>query len=215
MNKTSKLTTLAMLSAISYIVMAVGRIPVVLFLKYDPKDVIITIGGFIFGPLSAFVISLLVSFVEMLTVSDTGIIGFVMNVISTCAFACTAAYIYQRNRTLKGAIGGLISGSILMTAVMLLWNYIITPIYLGYPREAVVKLLVPAILPFNLLKAGLNLAITMLLYKPIVTTLRKSNLISESIQAEQTKKFNPGVMLVSAIVLVSCILLVLVLNGTI
>jgi len=206
MNKTSKLTTLAMLSAISYIVMAVGRIPVVLFLKYDPKDVIITIGGFIFGPLSAFVISLLVSFVEMLTVSDTGIIGFVMNVISTCAFACTAAYIYQRNRTLKGAIGGLISGSILMTAVMLLWNYIITPIYLGYPREAVVKLLVPAILPFNLLKAGL---------KPIVTTLRKSNLISESIQGEQTKKFNPGVMLVSAIVLVSCILLVLVLNGTI
>lgn len=38
--KTKKLTTIAMLCAITYVVMAVGRIPVVLFLKYDPSDVI-------------------------------------------------------------------------------------------------------------------------------------------------------------------------------
>ncbi|MDD3841014.1 MAG: ECF transporter S component, partial [Clostridia bacterium] len=107
-NKTKKLTNLAMLSAIAYIVMVVGRIPIVLFLKYDPKDVIIAIGGFMYGPLSAFVISAVVSFVEMFTVSDTGVIGLIMNIISSCSFACTAAYIYKRKRTLKGAIIGLI-----------------------------------------------------------------------------------------------------------
>lgn len=47
--RTKKLTTLAMLCALSYIAVAVFRIPVVLFLKYDPKDVIIAIGGFIYG----------------------------------------------------------------------------------------------------------------------------------------------------------------------
>ena len=31
-----------MLAAIAYVVVVVGRIPVVLFLKYDPKDIIIT-----------------------------------------------------------------------------------------------------------------------------------------------------------------------------
>jgi len=212
-NKTNQLITLAMLSAIAYIVMAIGRIPIVLFLKYDPKDVVITIGGFIYGPLSAFIISVLVSFVEMLTVSDTGVIGLIMNIISTCSFACTAAYIYKKNRTLKGAIIGLVTGSLFATLVMLLWNYLITPLYLGYPREAVVKLLLPAFLPFNLLKGSLNAAITMLLYKPIVTTLRKNNLVPESVHGGQVDKLNIGVMLVSALVLITCILLVLVLNG--
>ena len=48
-----KITITAMLCAISYVVMAVGRIPIVLFLKYDPKDVVITLGGLIWGPLTS------------------------------------------------------------------------------------------------------------------------------------------------------------------
>ena len=53
---------------------------------------------------------------------------------------------------------------------MTLWNYLIAPIYMGYPREAIVELLIPAFIPFNLIKGGMNAAITMLLYKPVVTT---------------------------------------------
>ena len=119
---TKKLVTMGMLAAIAYVVMLVGRIPVVLFLKYDPKDVIITIGGFLFGPMSAFIISLVVSVVEFFTASDTGIIGLIMNVLSTCAFSCVAAFIYKKKHTIKGALIGLITGCVTMTAVMLLWN---------------------------------------------------------------------------------------------
>ena len=86
LKRTKQLTTLAMLSALSYTLMAVGRVPVTLFLKYDPKDIIITIGGFIFGPLSALLISSVVSLVEMVTLSETGIIGLIMNILSTVCF---------------------------------------------------------------------------------------------------------------------------------
>ena len=65
--RTKKLTTVAMLCAIAYLVMVIGRIPVVLFLKYDPKDVIITMGGFMFGPIASLAISVIVSLVEMFT----------------------------------------------------------------------------------------------------------------------------------------------------
>lgn len=82
-SKTKKLTAAAMLCAVSYAVMAAGRIPVVLFLKYDPKDVIITLGGLIWGSFTAFLVSVIVSSLEMFTVSDTGIIGCIMNVLST------------------------------------------------------------------------------------------------------------------------------------
>ena len=97
--KTKKTAALGMLAAVAYVAMLVGRfslIPAVPFLLYDPKDVIIVIGGFIWGPFSAFIISLVVSLVEMVTVSDTGLIGCAMNIISTCSFACTAAYIYKK-----------------------------------------------------------------------------------------------------------------------
>lgn len=211
--KTKKLVTMAMLAALAYLVMLVIKIPVVLFLKYEPKDIIITIGGFIYGPLAALIISLVVSFVEFLTVSGTGILGLIMNVISTCTFACTAAFIYKKKHTMQGAIIGLITGVVVMVPVMILWNYLITPIYMGYPREAVVELLIPAFLPFNLIKGGLNAGITFFLYKPIVTALRGANLIPMAEETTSKKQIKIGAALVSLLLVASCTLCTLVLNG--
>lgn len=70
------------------------------------------------------------------------------------------------------------AGCFTMICIMLLWNYLITLIYMGYPREAVVQLLLPAFLPFNLLKGGLNATFTFLLYKPVVHALSKTGLVS-------------------------------------
>ena len=176
-HKTKKLTITGLLCAFAYAAVAFGRVPVVLFLKYDPKDIVIVIGGLIFGPLSSLVIAAAVSLAELFTISSTGVLGCVMNIISSCSFACTAACVYQKRRKLSGAAAGLFCGCLCQVLVMMLWNYLIAPIYMGYSREAVAELLLPAFLPFNLLKSGLNAAITLLLYKPVVTALRRSNLL--------------------------------------
>lgn len=212
--KTKELTTTAMLCAIAYVVVVVGRIPVVLFLKYDPKDIVITLGGLIWGPLSSCIVAVIVALIEMVTISDNGIIGCIMNILSSCSFACTAAFIYKKKRTLAGAVMGLLAGSLAMAAVMLLWNYLITPIYMGYPREAVAKLLLPAFLPFNLLKAGLNAGFTFLLYKPITTALRKTGYISDSVKTQQNKR-PIGLWLLSGVIVITCILIILSFNGRI
>lgn len=151
-SKTKKLTTVAMLCAITYVVMAVGRIPIVLFLKYDPSDVIVTLGGFIWGPMTSCIVSVVVAVIEMITVSETGILGCIMNIVQTLSFACTAAVIYKKKHTLSGAVIGLVSGWIISVFVMLLWNYLVTPLYMGYSREVVAEMLLPVFLPFNLLK---------------------------------------------------------------
>lgn len=174
-NKTKKLTAMSMLCAIAYAAAAVGRIPLVLFLKYDPKDIIITVGGFIFGPLVSFIIAFIVSLAEMLTVSENGILGLLMNIISSCSFACTASFIYKKKRKFWGAAAGLFLGWLCMVFTMLLSNYLIAPYYMGYPREAVAELFIPAFLPFNLIKGGLNALGTILLYKPAATALRHTN----------------------------------------
>ena len=74
----------------------------------------------------------------------------------------------------KGALIGLGTGVILTTISMLLWNYIITPIYFGISREAVAAMLIPGILPFNLIKYGINAGASLFLYKPVnLGSLRK------------------------------------------
>ena len=202
--KAKRITTIAMLCALAYVVMAVGRVPVVLFLKYDPKDVVITLGGLIWGPMTACLVSVLVSVLEMFTVSDTGI-------LSTCAFACTASAIYRKKRTLAGAVAGLAAGCAVMVSAMLLWNYLITPLYMGYPREAVAELLLPAFLPFNLLKSGLNAGITFLLYKPVVSSLRKSGLIDAP--SGPAARRPVGLLLLAAVLVATCVLILLARNG--
>ncbi|NLV86109.1 MAG: ECF transporter S component [Clostridiales bacterium] len=216
-SKTRKLTMIAMLCALAYVIMVVGRIPLVLFLKYDPKDIVIVIGGFIFGPLAAAAISVVVAVVEMFTVSDTGVIGLFMNIISSLAFACVAAFVYKKKRTMSGAVMGLALGVVVMTALMLLWNYIITPLYMNVSRQEVIDLLVPVFLPFNLVKGGINMALTILLYKPVVTALRKARLIPEDEYAapKVTKAKSLGLMFAALALLATCILVVLAINGII
>ena len=210
-----QMVMLALLAAIAYMMVSLIRIPVVLFLKYEPKDVIITIGGFLFGPMASFTVSLLVSLLEMVTISETGPIGALMNLLSTCTFACTAAIIYKKKHTLSGAILALIGGTILMTIAMLLWNWLITPIYMGYPRDVVASMLVPVFLPFNLLKAGLNSAFVLFLYKPLVTALRKTGLVASKEQSGGSNNKKMGASLLGLLLLGTCILLLLVFQGKI
>ena len=218
--RTKKLTVLAMLSALAFLVMVFIKIPVLeipgLTLKYEPKDVIIVIGGFLYGPLASLAMSVVVALVEMVTVSETGIYGAIMNALSSCVFACTAAFIYKKWRKLPGAATGLACGVVITVPVMLLWNYLVVPIYTGAPRAVVAGLLVPFFLPFNLLKYGLSAAITMILYKPIRVALDKSHLLPiQKLPDAKPSKLNIGSLIVSLLVVITCVLVILVLRGVI
>lgn len=211
------LTSLGMLTAIAYVVMLLSKaLPQVSgFLQLDVKDTVICIGGFVFGPLAAAIISIVVPLVEMLTASDTGPIGMIMNVLATASFCCTAAFIYKKMHTKKGAVIGLTLGIIALTAVMLLWNYLITPLYMtNFSRADIAAMLPTIFLPFNLVKGGLNMALILVLYKPVVTALRRAKLVPESQTVLQNSgKVNAGFVLFSLALLATCVLLALVLMG--
>ena len=179
--KIKKITTLGILCSLAVItnlLISFPIIPLVSFLRYDPKDIIIVIGGFIYGPLSAMIMSVLTSLIEVFYRNAGGniLIDILMNVISTCSLACVAAYFYKKEHSRKGAIKGLIIGAVLSIAIMCLWIYIVTPIYYGMPREVVAALIVPGILPFNLIKNAINVLVVIYLYKPLVDLLRRNNL---------------------------------------
>ena len=193
------IVSLGMLAAIAYVVMLLSKmLPQVLgFLQFDLKDTVICIGGFIFGPVAAAMVSIVVALIEMVTVSDTGPIGLLMNVLATCAFCCTASFIYKKKHSMSGAVLGLASGTIALTIVMLLWNY----------------MLIPYFLPFNLVKGGMNMAATLLLYKPVVGALRKARLVAPS--ENRKSKFSIGYLLFALALLATFVVLMLVLTDII
>ena len=207
---TRKLTLGALFAALAYVVNVLCHlsiVPAAPFLTYDPMDVIITLGGLILGPMMALLITLVAALVEMLTISDTGPVGFLMNVLSSGTFACTVAIIYYKKKSLKNAVIGLVCGVVLMVITMLLWNYIVTPLYQGVPREVVAGMLPTVFLPFNAIKGGLNAALTFLLYRPVIGMLRSAKLMPAS--KATAKKMQIVPILVAIAVIVTCVLVIL------
>ena len=173
--KTARLSKMAMLAAISLALVLVVRIPFppAPFLVYDPADIPIIISGFAFGPLSGIAITVVVSFIQAFALVGDGIIGFFMHVVATGSYVLVAGLIYKGHKTKKMAVVALIAGTLTMTVTMIGWNLIITPIYMRVPVEAVIAMIIPILLPFNLLKAGVNSVVAFLVYKPIARFLHR------------------------------------------
>ena len=165
-----KIARLAMLTALSIVLVAFIQFPIfpaAPYLKYDPADVPILIAAFLYGPWYGVAVTALVSLIQGFAMAGDGIVGAVMHFVATGAFCIVAGYIYKAHRTIKGAVVGLICGTCTMALVMAGCNLVLTPIYTGMPRGEVAKMLVPVIIPFNLLKAGINSAVTFVVYKPV------------------------------------------------
>lgn len=165
-----KLTMLAMLTALAVVLVTLLHFPIfpaAPYLQYDPGDVAILVGTFAYGPLAGLAITLVASFIQAFMLGGDGIYGFLMHVIATGTMVLIAGIFYRIKHTRGGAMLGLTCGTVGWCAVMLLANHFITPYFTGLPVEAVDDMLLPVILPFNLIKAGVNSCITFLVYKAV------------------------------------------------
>ena len=168
---TLRLATMGMLAALAVLLVAFVHFPLIPaapLLEYDPADVPILIGTFLYGPWAGLGLAGVVCIVQGLTVSAaSGPIGILMHFLGTGACVLAAGLIYRRWHTYKGAVGALGVSVLVRTAVMCGCNLVFTPLFLGSSVGEVVAMLLPAIIPFNLLYAALNGAVTLLVYKPL------------------------------------------------
>ena len=175
-NKTLRVVKMGVMVAISVALVYLIHFPIfpaVAFLEYDPADIPILIGTFAFGPLAGLVLTLVTSVVQGLTVSaGSGLYGILMHVIATGVLVAVSGGIYRRNKTRKTAAIGLVCGMAAMAVVMMGANMVITPIFMGVPASAVWDLM-PFIVGFNVIKAGINGVVTFVLYKRIANFLRR------------------------------------------
>ena len=200
-NDVKELVTAALFCALAYVATLTTAWIKVGFLTFDIKDAIIAIAGLILGPIYTIIISLIVSTIEILVIPETGFWGFLMNFLSTAAFSFFCALIYKYKKSLTGAIVGIVTSVFSMTAMMVILNLLVTPIYTGMPVETIAAMIPTLFLPFNFTKAMLNGAIVMILYKPVSTALKASKMLpSDSLGKDTGKR---GRSLVTSIVVSS------------
>jgi riboflavin transporter FmnP len=221
---TQRIVGISVFSALAFIVALVcSPIPAVQgFLSLDVKDAIITIAAFVYGPVSAVIISVIAAALEFLTISTTAWYGFLMNFVSSATFSLTASLIYSKRRTFGASLVGIYSAVISTTAMMLLMNLFVTPwylVYIGLPLEVargeVARLLPFVITPFNFSKALLNSSVIMLLYKPLSAALSKAGIGMKSAGNLKWNRRSLVILLASlaALIVAFAVLLILWLNG--
>ena len=157
----------ALSMAVSFIEFPI--IPGVQWLKYDPSGIVCLIAGFAFGPAAAAIVSVL-GFVPHLFTNPWGML---MAVLVALALSVPAALIYRRDKTRRGAVIGIIVGAILALVAAIVGNLIVTPLYAHMTVAQVAALIVPALLPFNLVKFAIHGVVTFLVYKPISNLLNR------------------------------------------
>ena len=189
---TNYLVKVAVLAAIARVVMFFEfPLPIFpAFLKMDFSDLIPLLGGLAMGPLAGVLIELVKNLIHVVN-STTGGVGDLANFIVCAAYIFSVSYFYQKHKTKKGAVIGLIVGILAMIVAGALVNYFITvPLYaivLGLSTESIVGMsaaVIPAIhdkftlilfafCPFNLLKGVLLTLLALPLYKHVSPLLHK------------------------------------------
>ena len=95
-----------------------------------------------------------------------------MGMLVALAISVPAALVYRRKaHAQRGAMAGMALGMAIALVVALVSNLLVTPLYAHMTVAQVAAMIVPILLPFNLLKFAIHAVVTFLIYKPVTTLI--------------------------------------------
>ena len=199
------------------------------FLEFKFSDIPVLIGSFTLGPVSAAIIVVVEILIKLIIEgTSTMFVGELSDLITSCAFAVTAGFIYSKKRTFKGALIGMAVGTAAEVIVAVLFNWLVlVPFYVqaffGGKWEPLINMMTPlfpnctketfynfylwaSVLPFNLLRCMVAVAVTLPVYKRISLLINKFN-AKITPKTEADKDMSKTLNIVSIIIAVSILVL--------
>ena len=167
-----ELVTLAIFCAMG---MALSFIQIPIFppapyLQYDPSGIVTLSVALMFGPAAGLVVQV-ISWLPKLIMSP---LGTLLTLVAMTGMVLVVGLIYKKMHNIRGAVVSLVVGAVVFIALAIAMNFVITPIYTpGVTVEAVAGMVLPILLPFNIIKCAINVAATLLLYKPVSNLIKK------------------------------------------
>lgn len=180
--KLIEIVQMGLLCALAFIFILLIRFPIfpaTPYLVYDAGDIPLLIGAFMFGPVPAFIMTVIVSGLQAIFLSADGIVGFLMHVLASGVVVLVAGAIYKKKRTRKGAALALIIAVLCRVGVMIPGNLLFTVNFYGVPLDVVIATM-PFTIGFNLIYGAINSVVVFLIYKPLSRFFKKGREVSDS-----------------------------------
>ena len=196
MTKTNRLTLAAVLGAMAFVLIYFSiSIPILSpFAELDFSAIPELIGGFMLGPVGGMeIIGVKLLLKLVFQGSSSMLTGEIQNFLLETAFVLPAAIYYQRHKTRKGAIVGLlIGGSLTIVSAVFTNVFLIFPAYMklyGMDWNSILQIFtkinpwiknIPtmiafSIVPFNLVSRIITSTVTVLVYKKISVLLKDTS----------------------------------------
>lgn len=137
--------------------------PAAPYLKYDPSGIVCLVAGLAFGPATGALVCVLM-WLPHLFVDP---FGALMGIVAATSLTVPAALVHRRMHTRTGALVGMIVGAGVCLAACIGGNLVVTPLYSAVSVDQVAAMVVPILVPFNLLKICINCVVTALVYKSV------------------------------------------------
>lgn len=171
MNSTLKKDILAtLLGTLAFLIMLLVSIPVIptaSFLKYDPSGFLLLLSGALLGPACGVLSCFIKGFLYFITGAGN-IFGVTSDFLANIIFIIPTVLVMKRGGgSTKAAAAGCALGTVLATLAMIPINLVVLRLELGLMPDAVMAMMIPAILPFNLLKGVLNSVIYFVADRPL------------------------------------------------
>ena len=163
--KLQRLTTAAVLSALSLVLMVTIRFPIfpaAPFYEMEFADVPILICSSLLGPLYSLAALLVVCTIQALTVSSSsGIIGFLMHFLSSGLMILTIWFVRKlfkdKGNGIVSVIASSLVGVVAVVLVMIPMNIWLTSAFMNLSLDAFIKDILKVCIAFNMIKAGCNI----------------------------------------------------------
>ncbi|MBN2796307.1 MAG: ECF transporter S component [Clostridia bacterium] len=181
------LIKVALFSAVATVIMLFEIPSPIDFLKFDFSDLAALIGAFLLGPIAGVLIEALKNLLNLLIQGTITIgIGEIANFLIGTAFVLPASWLYMKNKSFKGAVIGVVVGTVSMTVIGALMNlYVLLPAYSEYifmdtytavfsGIKSFETLVLFGVVPFNIVKGTIISVIMLLTYRFIIPQLSKS-----------------------------------------
>lgn len=152
------------------------------FLSYDFSNVPLLLTGFAYGAPVGFFSVIMSGAIQSFIIDGDGLVGFIMHLGSSGVLVVVASYFYNKNKTMKNMIIGLIMGVTSQILVMLAMNYFVTPYYYaiyGNIQDAFdsmvdeVTKLYPVIVIYNILRGIIDSMVVLLIGKNVLSFLNR------------------------------------------
>ncbi len=170
---TKQLVTMALMCALGALFMYVQLpiLPSAPFLTYDPSLVPAMVCGFAYGPGAGTAVAAMAIVIHALTTGDW--VGALMNLVATLGYILPAAIVYQKMHTYKGCRDWPGAWRHCRYSALSMVANLTIGVWFWYGSvDVIAPLMIPAVLPFNLIKTVLNSVLTLAVYKAV------SNLIT-------------------------------------